>query len=93
MGVAPRKLEGLLFALNVAMRCIQVSTLLHCRANLICCAVRNQQHAWTKAAVESTVEAAAADATEEAALACNVGSASLSLASESNHDRNTVKLL
>ena len=30
-------------------------TLLHCRANLrlICCAVRDQQHAWAKAAAEA----------------------------------------
>ena len=53
MGAAPRKLEGLLFALDAEMRCVQVSTLLRCPANLICCAVRNQQHAWTKAAVEA----------------------------------------
>ena len=82
MGAAPRKLEGLLFALDAAMRCVQVSTLLRCPANLICCAVRNQQHAWTKAAVEAAGEAAAADTTEEAALAGNVGSASLSLVRE-----------
>ena len=44
MGAAPRKLEWLLFALDAGTRYIAVSTLLHCRANRICCAVRNQQH-------------------------------------------------
>ena len=82
MGAAPRKLEGLLFALDAVMRCVQVSTLLRCPANLICCAVGNQQHAWTKAAVEAAVEAAG-DTAEEAALAGNVGSASLCSVSES----------
>ena len=58
-------------------------TLLHCRANLICCDVRNQQHAWTKAAAEAAAEAleqapkTTADTSAEAALAGSVGSASL----------------
>ena len=83
LGAAPRKLERLLFALDAGTRCIAVSTLLHCRANLICCAVGNQQHAWTKAAVEAAGNEAATDTTEEAALAGNVVSASLSLVRES----------
>ena len=77
MGAAPRELEGLLFALDAETRCIAVSTLLHCRANLICCAVRNQQHAWTKAAAEAAGTENSTRAATEAADNVYVDSASL----------------